>query len=96
MARWWIGLLVLLNAALLAWNMGALAPWGWGTSTAQDGPVVTLPFQSTASEPASDAASAASAPASATPAVPPKPPASAARPKPVAAPAAAASAPESN
>ena len=99
MARWWIGLLLLLNAALLAWNMGALQPWGWGAAPTQDGPVVTLPIQTTASEPASSApsaASAASAAASAAQALPPKPAASAARPKPAAAPAAAASAPDSN
>ena len=96
MARWWIGLLLLLNAALLAWNMGALQPWGWGAAPTQDGPVVTLPIQTTASEPAPSAASAASAAASAAQTVPPKPAASAARPKPAAAPAAAASAPDSN
>lgn len=85
MARWWIGLLLLLNVALLAWNMGALAPWGLAPGQGQSGPSVTLAIQAAPAE----AASAASA---ATPAAPPKAPASAPRPKP--APAAAES--ESN
>ena len=85
MARWWIGLLVLLNAALLAWNMGALAPWGKAPGTAQDGPSVTLNIE----QQAAPAQEPASAPASA-----PKSPASAPRPKPAA--SAPAAAPESN
>ncbi len=88
MTRWWIGLLVLLNAALLAWNIGALAPWGGAPGTAQEGPSVTLSIATQASS-AQDAASSASAPATA-----PKPPASAPRPKPAA--TAPAPAPESN
>jgi hypothetical protein len=95
MARWWIGLLVLLNAALLAWNLGALAPWGWAPATVKEGPSVTLdiaPQASSAQEAASAASSAAAAaPASATASVP-KPAASAPRPKA----AASAAAPESN
>ncbi|MFM7026575.1 MAG: hypothetical protein ACKOWC_11040 [Limnohabitans sp.] len=88
MARWWIGLLVLLNAALLAWNIGALAPWGGAPGPSQEGPSVTLdiPTQRTSAQ---DAASSASAPATA-----PKPAASAPRPKPAA--TAPAAAPESN
>ena len=78
MARWWIGLLLLLNVALLAWNLGALAPWGLGSDRAQAAPSVTLAIQAPAAEPAS-AASAA------TPAAAPKAPASAPRPKPAAA-----------
>ena len=72
MARWWIGLLLLLNVALLAWNMGALTPWGLAPSVAQNGPSVAAPIEVPASEPAP----AASAP------VPPKPAASAPRPRP--------------
>lgn len=76
MARWWIGLLLLLNVALLAWNLGALAPWGLAPDQGQAGPSVTLAVQAPASEPAP----AASAPAvSATPKIA----ASAPRPKPV-------------
>ena len=78
MARWWIGLLLLLNVALLAWNLGALAPWGLSPDHGQAAPSVTLAIQAPASEPAS-AASAA------TPAAAPKAPASAPRPKPAAA-----------
>lgn len=29
MLKYWVGLLLLLNAAGLAWQWGALAPWGW-------------------------------------------------------------------
>ncbi len=29
MLKYWVGLLVLLNAAGLAWQWGALAPWGF-------------------------------------------------------------------
>ena len=85
MARWWIGLLLLLNAALLAWNMGALAPWGLAPSQGQEGPAVTLSIQAPALEPASAASVA-------TPPAPPKTPASAPRPKP----APAAVEPDSN
>jgi hypothetical protein len=93
MARWWIGLLVLLNAALLAWNLGALAPWGWAPDTAQEGPSVTLGMapQASSAQEAASAASSAAAPASAI-ASAPKPAASAPHPRP----AASAAAPESN
>jgi hypothetical protein len=62
MARWWIGLLLLLNTALLAWNLGALLPWGWGPAPAQAGTEVTLALPAKAVPPVqagSDAASAA-------------------------------------
>jgi hypothetical protein len=86
MARWWIGLLLLLNVAVLAWNLGALEPWGWGPDKTQDGPVVTVPIQTTAAEPASGAAVAAQdAASSASSALPAKAPASSPRPKPAAA-----------
>ena len=84
MARWWIGLLLLLNVALLAWNMGALAPWGLAPGHGQSGPLVTLAIQAAPAE----AASAASA------ATPANVPASAPRPKPKPVPVAAES--ESN
>lgn len=29
MLKYWLGLLLLLNAAGLAWQWGALATWGW-------------------------------------------------------------------
>lgn len=29
MLKYWVGLLLLLNAAGLAWQWGALATWGW-------------------------------------------------------------------
>ena len=90
MARWWIGLLVLLNAALLAWNLGALAPWGLAPATVKEGPSVSLDIAPQASA-AQEAASAATTPATIS-ASAPKPAASAPRPKP----AASAAAPESN
>lgn len=30
MLKYWLGLLLLLNAAVLAWQWGAFAPWGSG------------------------------------------------------------------
>ena len=82
MTRWWIGLLVLLNMALLAWNMGALAPWGTAPGTAQEGPSATLSIEARA--PAAPASAAASVALPTSPASVPKAPASAARAKPAA------------
>lgn len=33
MMRWWMGVLLLLNLATLAWQWDALAHWGWGPNT---------------------------------------------------------------
>ena len=65
MLRWWIGVLLMLNAALLAWNMDILMQWIWGTDTAPTPARMVQPSQPAASH-AQEAASAASLPASAT------------------------------
>jgi hypothetical protein len=36
MTRWLIALLLLLNGAMLAWQWGAFAPWGWAPSSARE------------------------------------------------------------
>jgi hypothetical protein len=36
MMRWLMALLLILNAATLAWQWDAFAPWGWGPNTARE------------------------------------------------------------
>lgn len=33
MLKYWLALLLLLNAAVLAWQFDAFAPWGWGPNS---------------------------------------------------------------
>lgn len=36
MLKYWVALLVVLNALALAWQWDALAPWGWGPQQHQE------------------------------------------------------------
>ena len=36
MLKYWVALLVVLNALALAWQWDALAPWGWGPEQHQE------------------------------------------------------------
>ena len=36
MMRWFMALLLILNAATLAWQWDAFARWGWGPNTARE------------------------------------------------------------
>jgi len=102
MLKYWVGLLVLLNAIGLAWQWGALAPWGFSPPQHQEPerlkqqlrpeavqPVPVPPELANAVQPAPEAMNASTpAPASAS-----DTPAPAPQPMPVATPAAPAMAP---
>jgi hypothetical protein len=34
--RWWIAILLLLNAMALAWQWDAFTPWGWGPNVQRE------------------------------------------------------------
>jgi hypothetical protein len=78
--RWWIAILLLLNAMTLAWQWDAFAPWGWGPNVQREPErlkqqikpealQITLPGQA-----ASAPAAASEAPASKAAASEPTPP----------------------
>lgn len=46
MLRWLIGVLLLLNLALLAWNLGGLARWGLSPAPRPTQHSITLPTDS--------------------------------------------------
>lgn len=82
MLKYWVGLLLLLNAAGLAWQWGALATWGWAPADHREPerltqqlrpeaavPVPAVPTASTANT-ATTATDATAAPATAEPAAP--------------------------
>lgn len=88
MLKYWVALLVVLNALALAWQWDVLAPWGWGPEQHQEPERLKQQLRPEAIQPvrapsAEDAAPAQAPSPSDTPAVPGSPAA------PVTAPAAA-------
>lgn len=76
MLKYWVGLLLLLNAAGLAWQWGALATWGWAPADHREPerltqqlrpeaavPVPAVPTDTTATTDATPAAPATAEPA---------------------------------
>lgn len=96
--RWWIAILLLLNAMALAWQWDAFGRWGWGPNVQREPErlkqqikpetlQITIPGQA-----ASAPAAASEAPASKAAASEPTPPKTSASPPVAAAPASPASA----
>jgi hypothetical protein len=78
MLKYWVALLVVLNALALAWQWDALAPWGWGPQQHQEPERLKQQLRPEAIQPvrapsAEDAAPAQDPSPSDTPAVPGSP-----------------------
>ena len=80
MLKYWVGLLLLLNAAGLAWQWGALATWGWApadhreperlTQQLRPEAAVPVPAVPTANTPTTATDATPAAPATAEPTAP--------------------------
>ncbi len=83
MLKYWVGLLLLLNAAGLAWQWGALATWGWAPADHREPerltqqlrpeaavPVPAVPTASTANTATTATDATPAAPATAEPTAP--------------------------
>lgn len=79
MLKYWVALLVVLNAIALAWQWDALAPWGWGPQQHQEPERLKQQLRPEAIQPvlrapsAEDAAPAQDPSPSDTPAIPGSP-----------------------
>ena len=78
MLKYWVALLVVLNALALAWQWDALAPWGWGPQQHQEPERLKQQLRPEAIQPvrapsAEDAAPAQDPSPSETPAIPGSP-----------------------